>query len=105
MSPADHPELRLAADRDRLREVVRELRREVARLRDFVASVRSAPGAAEPVSEDLVRLDAISLAVNGASREDVERELRGRYGDLPAGVLDSVFGDDPQLNWGGAEIP
>ena len=88
-----------------------------AEARESRSALASVPGAGEraepsprPESErrlepDAARLMAIEMAVGGASRGEVERQLERESGaPVPASLLDGVFGPDREattrLSWG-----
>jgi hypothetical protein len=77
-----------------------------ARVDALVAQLAQQPSAASaPAAHDAPRLLAIELAVAGATRADVDAELRRRFGVVSTGpLLDEVFGvgsaPGARLPWG-----
>ena len=105
----DRSRLTLAAARrqladvaDDLLEQAAEIRRQWTRLGDAVrvgeAAARDDDGADEDVPDAAagsasVRLAAVDMAHDGATREEVDAFLRGEHGvDEPGPILDEVFG-------------
>ena len=105
----DRSRLTLAAARrqladvaDDLLEQAAEIRRQWTRLGDAVQASESADDAAGEGGDDSgaaaagsasVRLAAVDMAHEGATREEVEAFLRDEHGiDEPASILDEVFG-------------